>query len=102
LSPMTATTLSDAKMSTLSRSLRVDTSDSIEGARVVSAAVSFNHRGPMLSICYQNVVPKVRVELTQGHPYRFLSLVQVVLISVIRRDLVQLTEYFPASVRAYR
>jgi hypothetical protein len=24
---------------------------------------------------YQKVVPKVRVELTQGHPYRFLSLV---------------------------
>jgi len=32
----------------------------------------------------KNVVPKVRVELTQGHPYRFLSLVRVVLISVIK------------------
>ena len=32
----------------------------------------------------ENVVPKVRVELTQGHPYRFLSLVGVVLISVIK------------------
>ena len=47
----------------------------------------------------ENVVPKVRVELTQGHPYRFLSLVRVVLISVIRRDLVQTPEYFHASVR---
>jgi len=36
-------------------------------------------------------VPKVRVELTQGHPYRFLSLVQTALISAIRRDLVLLT-----------
>ena len=39
----------------------------------------------------KRLVPKVRVELTQGHPYRFLSLVRVVLISVIRRDLVLLT-----------
>jgi len=37
-------------------------------------------RGPALSICYQKVVPKVRVELTRGHPHRFLSLVRVVLI----------------------
>jgi hypothetical protein len=28
----------------------------------------------------ENVVPKVRVELTQGHPYRFLSLLPCVLI----------------------
>ena len=62
---MTAITLSDAKVSTLSRSLRVDASDSIEGTRVVSAAVSFNHRGPMFSIGCQKVVPKVRVELTR-------------------------------------
>ena len=27
----------------------------------------------MLSICYRNVVPKVRVELTRGHRHRFLS-----------------------------
>ena len=47
----------------------------------------------------ENVVPKVRVELTQGHPYRFLSLVRVVLISVIRRDLVQTPEYVHSSVR---
>jgi hypothetical protein len=47
----------------------------------------------------ENVVPKVRVELTQGNPYRFLSLVRVVLISAIRRDLVQTLEYFHASVR---
>ena len=26
----------------------------------------------------ENVVPKVRVELTQGHPYRFLSAVLAV------------------------
>ena len=54
----------------------------------------------MLSICYRNVVPKVRVELTRGHPQRFLSLVRVVLIDAIRRDLVQPPEYLPASVRA--
>jgi len=42
------------------------------------------------------VVPKVRVELTQGHPYRFLSLAQVVLIGVIRRVLVQVSECFPS------
>ena len=53
----------------------------------------------MLSICYRNVVPKVRVELTRGHPHRFLSLVRVVLISVIRCDLVQTPEYFHATVR---
>ena len=47
-----------------------------------------------------NLVPKVRVELTRGHPHRFLSLVRVVLISVVRRDLVQPPEYFHASVRA--
>ena len=47
----------------------------------------------------ENVVPKVRVELTQGHPYRFLSLVRVVLIRVLRRDVVQPPEYFHASVR---
>ena len=47
----------------------------------------------------ENVVPKVRVELTQGNPYRLLSLVRVVLISAIRRDLVQTLEYFHASVR---
>ena len=29
----------------------------------------------------ENVVPKVRVELTQGHPYRFLSLVRAMLVS---------------------
>jgi len=33
----------------------------------------------MLSICYRNVVPKVRVELTRGHPHRFLSSTLVVL-----------------------
>ena len=33
----------------------------------------------------ENVAPKVRVELTQGHPYRFLSLVRVVLISFIMK-----------------
>ena len=32
----------------------------------------------MLSICYRNVVPKVRVELTRGHPHRFLSATLVV------------------------
>ena len=47
----------------------------------------------------ENVVPNVGVELTQGHPYRFLSLVRVVLISVIRCGLVQTPEYFHASVR---
>ena len=35
----------------------------------------------MLSICYQKVVPKVRVELTRGHPHRFLSLVRTILVS---------------------
>jgi len=29
----------------------------------------------------KNVVPKVRVELTQGHPYRFLSVVRAILVS---------------------
>ena len=29
--------------------------------------------------CYQELVPKVRVELTWGHPHRFLSLVPYVL-----------------------
>jgi len=53
----------------------------------------------MLSISYQKVVPKVRVELTRGYRHRFLSLVRVVLISVTRRDLVQMPEYLPASVR---
>ena len=48
----------------------------------------------------KNMVPKVRVELTQGHPYRFLGLAQVVLIGVIRRVLVQPPRYFPPSVRA--
>ena len=38
-------------------------------------------RGPALSICYQKVVPKVRVELTRGHPHRFLSLVRAILVS---------------------
>jgi len=45
-------------------------------------------------------VPKVRIELSQGHHDRFSSLVRVVLISVIRRDLTQPPEYLPASVRA--
>jgi len=45
-------------------------------------------------------VPKVRVGLTRGHPHRFLSLMRVVLISIIRRDLVRRPEYLPASVRA--
>ena len=35
----------------------------------------------MLSICYQNVVQKVRVELTRSHPHRFLSLVRAILVS---------------------
>ena len=35
----------------------------------------------MLSICYQKVVPKVGVELTRGHPHRFLSLVRTILVS---------------------
>ena len=35
-----------------------------------------------------------------GSPHRFLSLVRVVLISVIRRVLVQPPEDFPPSVRA--
>jgi len=46
------------------------------------------------------VVPKIRVELTPGNPYRFLSLVRVVLISAVRRGLVALPKYLPASVRA--
>ncbi len=50
--------------------------------------------------CLQLVVPKVRVELTGGDPHRFLSLVRIVLISAVRRDLVQPPEYFPESVRA--
>ncbi len=29
----------------------------------------------------ENVAPKVRAELTQGHPYRFLSLVRTILVS---------------------
>ena len=62
---MTATTLSDAKMSTFLRPIRVDASDSIEGTRVVSAAVSFTYRGPMFSIGSQKVMPKVRVKLTR-------------------------------------
>jgi len=33
----------------------------------------------------ENVVPKVRVELTQGHPYRFLSTVRFVLISFMKK-----------------
>ena len=63
---MTATTLSDAEMSTLSRSLRVDASDSIEGL------VQFLLLFPLTIVvrCYQKVVPKVRVELTPGHPHR--------------------------------
>jgi len=32
---------------------------------------------------------KVRAELTRGHPHQLLSLVRVVLISPVRRDLVQ-------------
>jgi len=48
----------------------------------------------------KNMVPKVRVELTQGHPYRFLSPVRDILISVNRRNLVQLPVYFLKSVRA--
>ena len=49
----------------------------------------------------ENVTPKVRVEMTRGHPYRFfLSLAQFVLIGVIRRVLVQAREYFPLSVRS--
>jgi len=32
-----------------------------------------------------NVVPKVRIELTQGHPYRFLSMMRFVLISFIMK-----------------
>ena len=35
----------------------------------------------MLSICYQKVVPNVRVELTRGRPHRFLSLVRTILVS---------------------
>ena len=34
----------------------------------------------VLSICYQNVVPKVRVKLTWGHPDQFLSLVRAILV----------------------
>ena len=45
----------------------------------------------------RNAVPKVRVELTLGHLYRFLSLARVVLISVIRRVLVQPPEYLPQA-----
>ena len=52
------------------------------------------------SECYQKVVPKVRVELTRDHPHRFLSLMRVVLISVIRRDSVRPPEYYPTIVRA--
>ena len=48
----------------------------------------------------KKVVPKVRVELTRGHLYRFLSLVRIFLISAIRRDLVQPPECSPPSVRA--
>ena len=29
----------------------------------------------------ENVVPNVRVELTQGYPYRFLCLVRAILVS---------------------
>ena len=48
----------------------------------------------------KTVVPKVRVELTRGHPHWFLSLVLVVLIGAVRRDLVQPPEYFPLRARA--
>ena len=48
----------------------------------------------MLSICYQKVLPKVIVELTRGHSHRFLSLVRVVLIKVIRRDLFDRQDIF--------
>ena len=37
-------------------------------------------RGIVLSICYQNVVPKVRVELTRGHRHRFLNMMRFVQI----------------------
>ena len=37
--------------------------------------------------------PEVRFELTRNHPHRFLSLVLVVLIGAVRRDLVQPPEY---------
>ncbi len=45
------------------------------------------------------VVPKIRVEPSRVALW-FLSLVRVVLISVIRRDLVQAPEYSPLNVRA--
>ena len=48
----------------------------------------------------ENVVPKVRIGLMQGHPYQFLSLLRVVLMGVIRRVLVQPPEYYPLSGRA--
>ena len=64
---------------------------------VVETRKAPSARGLMLSICYQNVVPKVKVELTRGHPHWFLSLMRVVLNSV---DLVQQPEYLPVGVRA--
>jgi len=33
----------------------------------------------------ENVVPTVRIELTLGHPYRFLSMMRFVLISFIMK-----------------
>jgi len=48
----------------------------------------------------KNVAQKVRVELTLGNPYRFLSLLRVVSINAVRRGLVALPKYLPASVHA--
>ncbi len=48
----------------------------------------------------ENVVLKVRVELTLGHHYRFLSLARVNLINVIKCDLVRPPEDSSRSVRA--
>ena len=50
--------------------------------------------------CLQLVVPKAGVALTRRHSHRFMSLVRVALIRVMRRYLVQPPEYLPASVRA--
>ena len=44
-------------------------------------------------------VPKVRVELTRGHPYRSLSLVRIVLISAISGGLVRSPKNRPVDVR---
>jgi len=44
------------------------------------------------------VVPKVRVELTRGHPHRFSSLMQSVLSNAIRNDYARLLQFYRLQI----